>query len=306
MKKSQQDVEAQFSIELETLFRLIREMGATSHVLLRLYSERQRDGKHFTIRRDALAQDLSLSVRTVQREIKKLQDLGLIQVVCYGTGTPNLYKFNQKAIQRLFKGEAEEPAIDDASHTNTVTSVTSRQKDDPSDDHAATTAVTLQECPQDGVVSANNEVNPPKAKGVSFFGKNAPPSKRTQEQIEQDFLEWEQDDEFAALDPRPHGPAQSNSRFSEAEKEELIRWAYANSYADEDNPSFIDAKFAEYRDDFERTDDNFQYYVNMRKEHANTRCISSTDRFDGCITLERLKQALDGGALDEDWEYDEG
>ena len=151
------------------------------------------------------------------------------------------------------------------------------------------TAVTLQGDPPNSGTIGNGVINRPKPTTEEAFAALEAYEERISREKNQN--------------PKP---AQSNSRFSEAEKEELIRWAYANTYADEDNPSFSDAKFAEYRDDFERTDDNFQYYVNMRKEHANTRCISGTDRFDGCVTSERLKQALDEGALDEDWDYDEG
>jgi len=144
MKTSRQRVNSLYTMEHEDIYLLTRKLGATTFVvLLRLFDERQRgDDKCFFLRQDGLSQDLSLPVRVVRREIKKLQDFGLIQVRNGGFGNPNRYRLNLHAVSKLFEDDNGEP---EASH---AVSPPSRRKDDPSDDHAAENTVTLRDYPK--------------------------------------------------------------------------------------------------------------------------------------------------------------
>jgi len=103
------EVDTLFHMEHEVLYRLVQELGlTTSFVLLRLCDEQMRGDRHFYARQDVLSQDLSMSVSTVQREIKELQRRGLLRIVQSGIGSPNLYRLNIKAIRRLFEDSGEE------------------------------------------------------------------------------------------------------------------------------------------------------------------------------------------------------
>ena len=106
------NVESLFHTEYESLFRLTRRLGATTtFVLLRLCDEYRRCGKCFSIRQDRLSKDLSLPVRAVRREIRKLQYLELIQIAQGGFGSPSQYKLNLKTLRSLLE-DGESPETD--------------------------------------------------------------------------------------------------------------------------------------------------------------------------------------------------
>ena len=107
--KQESDVESLCRMERERLYRLARKFGlATAFVLSRLLDERELHGKNFSIPQESISQDLSLSISTVRREIKRLQELGLLRVVSSGVGSLNLYQLNRKAVRRLREGDEEE------------------------------------------------------------------------------------------------------------------------------------------------------------------------------------------------------
>ena len=102
-------------------YQVAREIGnaTTALVLMRLGSECGWSGELFTIQRDRIASDVTLSVCTVYREIKKLQDSGLLEVIHGNAYTPNTYCLNMKAISALATG-GESAISDESCGTDTV------------------------------------------------------------------------------------------------------------------------------------------------------------------------------------------
>ena len=286
MRDSKQLVESLFLMDTVAFRGLVDKVGlTTAYVLVQLLDERQHSSKNFSVKQDCLSQDLSLHVRVVRREIKRLQHLGLIRVTKGGFGSPNLYRINLNAIRRLFEDDAVEPVVDDTSHTAPVESVTNRRKNDPPDDHAATTAVTLEDNPQDDVAFANVEVNSP--------------SKCAKEQIEQDLLKREKDNEFPQIPGTPAKLAPSIT-CHEPDKTELAYWAFIHCF-DHENPDKNGSEFAKYLSRF--TDDDYRWFlVGYQKSKKR---MSDLYPSINCLSTEAVLQAFDEG-FDEDTDSDEG
>jgi len=97
----------------------------TSLVLARLCGGQVQYGEEFYLHQERIAKDMSLSVRTVRREIEKLRKMKLLKVIRRKTDNCNFYQINNKAILDITL-EVEEQATDsDADSRGTMCPVKS-------------------------------------------------------------------------------------------------------------------------------------------------------------------------------------
>ena len=83
-------------------YRISRKLGnVTTLVLMRLQNAHAQAGSPFLLRREQIAYDLSLTTRTVSREIKRLQELGIVFVSKSDSGNSNCYELDVDTISAL-------------------------------------------------------------------------------------------------------------------------------------------------------------------------------------------------------------
>jgi len=105
-------------------YQMVGRIGLqSSAVLLRLCGGQVQYGEEFYIHQERLAKDLKLAVRTVRREIEKLQKKKLLKVIRRKTDNCNWYRLNNKEILKLTLEVEDQESGSEADSHGTVSPV---------------------------------------------------------------------------------------------------------------------------------------------------------------------------------------